>query len=163
MLMLYTDSQAPVDTVKILASRRHSRHRAGRRRPSAPSLLRLLFVACEAMSAVTTLEIRGLTGKAQNASGIYTLSDEKREGYARYTQEDGDARGHELSHDGVGERTHSLHCHTRHCMQLMAPNARGYGRSRTACGVRHSVRFGVGKAACLTRNGNGCRERGPWH
>jgi hypothetical protein len=52
--------------------------------------------------AVTTLEVRGLTGKAKNASGSYTLSGQRREGHAIYTQEEGDARGHELSHDGVG-------------------------------------------------------------
>ena len=58
---------------------------------------------------VTTLEVHGLTGKAENASGSYTLSGKVREYHAVYTQEEGDARGHEISHDGVGTLcTHSL-------------------------------------------------------
>ena len=53
-----------------------------------------------AMDADSTIEVRGLEGKASHASGTYALSDQLREGHAVFRQVEGDGRGHELSHDG---------------------------------------------------------------
>lgn len=49
---------------------------------------------------VQALEVSGLKGKALNAKGRYLRTERLREGLVVYAQEEGDTRGHELSHDG---------------------------------------------------------------